>query len=107
MKKLVEISEGKIQESEYLSYTNGVSLERLSDKFERLAVILKIDNIPPGLDEIISMNDRQARTDARKAIFAANGTEISSSKRYLLVRPVDQSTEEDMDVSVEFDGNFV
>ena len=54
LKKLVEISEGKILEREYLSYTNGVSLEQLSYKFERLAVILKIDNAPDDLDEITS-----------------------------------------------------
>ena len=100
LKKIVQISDGEVTKDEYLCYTGNVSLENLSGRFDQLAFFLKLDdtNLPA-----ISRRASQAKTVARKAIFSANGTEISSLQRYKVVMSPDESKQRETEEMVEFD----
>ena len=104
LKKIAEISDGKVPKEEYLEYSGGECLEHIIDKFDCLDFFLKVDNT--DLPEI-SRKASEARIDARKAIFGANGTDISTAKRYALDQEsngqIVPCSEENMEEVVEFD----
>ena len=79
LRKIVDISDGKLNFDDYKAYTNGVSLEHMDDKFEQLSFFLKMENTNL---QAISSRTSQAKVDARRAIFEANGSEISPFQRY-------------------------
>ena len=99
LKKLLEIAEGKVTKDEYLIYTGGLSLDHISDKYEQIELLLKLDNTDLPA---ISRTQRQAKTNARKAIFTENGVEVSTLRRYRLVENENDLSQEETEVIVEF-----
>ena len=61
LRKIVDISDGKLNFDDYKAYTNGVSLEHMDDKFEQLSFFLKMENTN---QQAISSRTSQAKGNA-------------------------------------------
>ena len=59
LKKLLEIADGKVAKDEYLIYTGSLSLDHISDKYERLALLLWSDRTQRQAKTIASHIHRQ------------------------------------------------